>query len=46
MGKSVLIGPGSVAGKMIPVKIKAGTKVGTVANYKTVVPVFTRPCGH
>lgn len=41
MGKSVQIGPGSVAGKMNPVKIKAGTKAGMEQNYDTSFPVFT-----
>lgn len=41
MGKSVQIGPGSVAGKMNTVKIKAGTKAGMEQNYGASFPVFS-----
>ncbi len=41
MGKSVQIGPGSVAGKMNPVKTKAGTKAGMEQNYCASFPVFS-----
>lgn len=46
MTKSVLIGRGSVAGKMKPVKTKAGTKAGIEQTYGAGFPVFTRPCSH